>query len=185
MLLNYTRLTTAVVEIALIASMFSFPTRTEASVNSNSLTINFTENTMNSNSSVIIKDANLKNSLALIQKFSLYIHISDEGQYGIDPEIRNHLSFKELEKVDNFLQFINTFLLTERQRHILKADSTSAKEMARIRQYIGSTITPDRCVLLGYWGQFLGKWNTWRCVQIILQSNDDGNDYGLVTLHRI
>ncbi|MBN4001215.1 hypothetical protein [Nostoc sp. LPT] len=184
MLLNHAHLTTAVVGLALIAGIFSVPTRTKASVNSNSLTIDFTENTINSNS-VIIEDTNVKNSLALIQKFSSYIHTSNEGPYSIDPEMKNRLSVKDIGEAERFLAFINTFPSITRQQHIIKADSSiNANEMVGLR-YIGAIITPDRCVLLGYWGQFLGEWNTWKCYQVILQSNEDGNAYGLIADRKI
>ncbi|MEH2119985.1 hypothetical protein [Nostoc sp.] len=186
MFLNRACLTTAVVGLALIAGTFSVSTLTKASVNSNSLTIDFTENTINSNS-VIIEDTNVKNSLALIQKFSSYIHTSNEGPYSIDPEMKNRLSVKDIGEAERFLAFINTFPSITRQQHIIKADSISAKTANEIvgLRYIGLTSTPDRCVLLGYWGQFLGEWNTWKCLPIMLQSNDDGYPYGLLADRRI
>lgn len=185
MLLNSARLTTAVVGLALIAGTFSVPTPTRASVNSNSLTIDFTENAINSNS-VIIEDINVKNSLAFIQKASSYIHISNEGQYSIDPEIKNRLSVEDIANVENFVAFINTFPPNERQQHIIDSKSSKseyaayADEIKTGWRYIGATMTPDRCVLLGYWGQFRDEWNNWRCHQIILQSGEDGNTHGLV-----
>ncbi len=184
MLLKHARLT-AIVGLSLIVSTFLVFTRTRASVNSNPLTIDFTEKAINSNS-VIIQDNNVKNSLALIQKLSFYIHTSNEGQYSIDPEIKNRLSVKDTAKLEKFVAFINTLPLNERQQHLITPDidrnrATIAKEITAVSRNIGMTITPDRCVLLGYWGQFRGEWKTWKCYLIILQSNEPGA-YGLVAL---